>query len=56
MTDKTKITVEAKIEVPIEKVWECFTKPEHIVNWNFASDDWCCPTAMNDLKAGGKFS
>ncbi|GAB4138350.1 MAG: SRPBCC family protein [Ignavibacteriales bacterium] len=56
MTDKTRITIEAKVKAPIEKVWECFTKPEHIINWNFASDDWCCPTAVNDLKAGGKFS
>ncbi|AFH47766.1 Hypothetical protein IALB_0052 [Ignavibacterium album JCM 16511] len=56
MTDKTRITIEVNINAPIEKVWECFTLPEHIINWNFASDDWCCPTAVNDLKAGGKFS
>ena len=49
------ITVEIEIEAPIEKVWEFWTKPEHIINWNFASDEWCCPTAANDLKPKGKF-
>ena len=56
MSNKTKITVEVKINSPIEKVWECFTKPEHIIHWNFASDDWHCPKAYNDLKTLGKFS
>jgi uncharacterized protein YndB with AHSA1/START domain len=42
--------------VDIAKAWEYYTGPEHIVNWNFASDDWCCPKASNDLKPGGKYS
>jgi uncharacterized protein YndB with AHSA1/START domain len=52
----TKITVSAAIHAPIEKVWDCFTKPEHITKWNFASDDWQCPTAENDVTVGGKYS
>lgn len=56
MSNITLITVEALINAPIKKVWECFTKPEHIVNWNFASDDWHCPNAINDFRTGGKFS
>lgn len=27
----------------------------HIINWNFASDDWHSPKAENDLHAGGRF-
>lgn len=49
------ITVETEIEAPIEKVWECWTNPKHITNWNFANDEWCCPSAKNDLKPGGGF-
>jgi len=49
------ITVETEIQAPIEKVWDCWTKPEHITHWNFASEDWCCPSATNDLKPGGEF-
>jgi uncharacterized protein YndB with AHSA1/START domain len=50
------ITVEATIEAPIERVWETWTKPEHIIHWNNASDDWFTPKAENDLRPGGKFS
>ncbi|NWF90350.1 MAG: SRPBCC domain-containing protein [Ignavibacteriaceae bacterium] len=56
MSNKTKITVEAKIDAPVKKVWDCYTKPEHIINWNFASDDWHCPRAENDLTVGGKLN
>lgn len=50
-----KITVETRIPADIKKVWDCYTKPEHIVNWNFASDDWQCPRVENDLTVGGKY-
>ena len=49
------ITVETTISAPIGKVWEFWTKPEHIVNWAFASDDWEAPSAENDVRVGGKF-
>ena len=49
------ITVESIIDQRIEKVWIYWTTPEHIINWNFASSDWHCPRAENDLKVGGKF-
>jgi uncharacterized protein YndB with AHSA1/START domain len=50
-----KITVQAVILVAKSKAWEYYTSPEHIVNWNFASDDWHCPRASNDLVVGGTF-
>jgi len=25
------------------------------MHWNFASPDWCCPSAENDLSVGGKY-
>ena len=52
---KHKITVTATINAPINTVWEMFTAPEHVVNWNFASDDWHAPKATNELKVGGRF-
>lgn len=55
-TKKTAITVEASVNAPIEKVWKYWTSPEHIMQWNHASDDWHCPNAENDLYKGGKFS
>ncbi len=49
------ITVQCKVNAPIETVWECWTTPEHIKKWNNASDDWYTPFAENDLNLGGKF-
>ena len=54
--DKAKITVSENISADTQKVWDCWTAPEHITNWNFASDDWHCPSAENDLRVGGKYS
>lgn len=52
---KDPIIIETEINAPIEKVWENWTNPQNIVKWNFASNDWHCPKATNDLKVGGKF-
>jgi uncharacterized protein YndB with AHSA1/START domain len=52
---KTKITIESIISADAKKVWDYYTNPEHITKWNFASDDWHCPSAENDLRIGGKF-
>lgn len=51
-----KIQIETLVQKPIEKVWDFWTAPKHITNWNFANDDWHCPKATNDLRKGGKFS
>ncbi|MDQ6472650.1 SRPBCC domain-containing protein [Flavobacterium sp. LHD-80] len=49
------ITVQNTIEASIEKVWEFWTLPEHVQNWNTAIDNWYTKYAENDLKVGGKF-
>ena len=50
-----KVNIEATINAPVEKVWRCYTEPAHIIQWNFAIADWCCPRASNDLRVGGKY-
>jgi len=50
-----KITVESKINSTLEKVWKYWTDPQHICKWNYASNDWHCPYAENDLQEGGRF-
>lgn len=49
------ITVAATVNAPLEKVWRLWTSPEHIMGWAFASDDWVCPHAENDVRKDGKF-
>jgi uncharacterized protein YndB with AHSA1/START domain len=50
-----KITIKTAVSADAQKVWDYYTKTEHITNWNFASEDWCCPSASNDLKVGGRY-
>ena len=49
------ITVSTNVKAPIARVWEFWTRPEHIVHWCHASDDWHAPHAENDLRDGGRF-
>ncbi|MFN5784614.1 MAG: SRPBCC family protein [Flavobacteriia bacterium] len=51
-----KITVSAIINAPIQKVWNVWTNPDHICNWNAASDEWYTPHATNDLRVGGTYN
>jgi len=55
-TEKINITVEATVNVPVEKVWKFWTSPEHIIKWNSPSEDWHTPKAENDLRVGGAFT
>lgn len=54
--ESTKITIHATISAGIQKVWNYYTQPEHITKWNFASPDWHCPSASNDMRIGGKYT
>lgn len=51
-----KITVETTVHAPIERVWQAYTTPDDIVQWNAASDDWHTTSSTVDLRAGGAFS
>lgn len=51
-----KITVATNVAAPIEAVWQAYTTPEDIMQWNAASDDWHTPSARVDLREGGVFS
>jgi uncharacterized protein YndB with AHSA1/START domain len=50
-----KITVETTVNVIIEKVWELWTTPADIKQWNNPSDNWHSPRVEIDLKEGGHF-
>ena len=54
--EATKITIHATISAGIQKVWNYYSQPEHITKWNFASPDWHCPSASNDMRIGGKYT
>lgn len=51
-----KITVETTIAAPIETIWQGWTTPDDIIQWNTASPDWHTTRADVDLRVGGAFS
>lgn len=53
--NREAITIETTVNAPVEKVWEYFSLPKHIMQWNNASNDWFTPSSENDFKEGGKF-
>lgn len=56
MTTLPPVTVEVSVHASPDVAWRGFTDPESIMAWNFASADWTCPQARNDLRDGGTFS
>ena len=55
MTGQKRITVEAIINAPVEKVWQAWNAPEDIVKWNTPDRSWHCPLSENDLRVNGTF-
>ena len=56
LCEKNYITVMTSVKADIDKVWEYWTDPKHIVQWNNASDDWHTPKAVNHVKVGAHFN
>ena len=50
-----RVAIEAMAAAPIEAVWKAWTTPSQIAQWNAATDNWCCPSAVNDLRVGRTF-
>lgn len=50
------ISVSATIKATPEQVWQAYTTPQDIMQWNAASADWHTTAAQVDLRAGGTFS
>ncbi|MDA8792540.1 SRPBCC family protein [Bacteriovoracaceae bacterium] len=50
------IKIDVEVNAPIDKVWAAWTNETDITNWNFASEDWSCPKATNNLAVGEKFN
>lgn len=51
-----KLTVQTVVKAPLARVWQAYTSPDDIVQWNAASDAWHTTRATVDLHVGGAFS
>ncbi|KXK27296.1 MAG: hypothetical protein TR69_WS6001000171 [candidate division WS6 bacterium OLB20] len=50
------ITVQTVVKAPLDHVWKCWTTPEDINSWAFASADWEARESVNDVVTGGTFN
>ena len=51
-----KIKIGTVVNAPLASVWNSWVTPEDIIKWNYATDEWCCPSAEINLQVGEKFS
>lgn len=49
------ITVDVLIRASLQEVWQLWTAPQHILQWNQPSDGWLTEKVENDLQEGGRF-
>jgi uncharacterized protein YndB with AHSA1/START domain len=50
-----QITVETVVNANLKQVWDAWSNPTDIKQWNSAQDDWHTPRSSVDLREGGKF-
>lgn len=55
MAEQTKITIEATVNAPVEKVWQVWNTPADIMQWNTPDPSWHTISSENDLRPKGKF-
>ena len=53
MENRQILEVSVQIAAPLSEVWNKWIQAEHVVNWNFAHESWCCPKAEVDFRVGG---
>jgi uncharacterized protein YndB with AHSA1/START domain len=50
-----KIFISTTVLADKQKVWDYYTLPEHITQWNFADPSWHCPSATNNMNVGERY-
>lgn len=50
-----QITVERIVNAPLQRVWNSWSNPTEIQQWNAPSDDWDTTHSRVDLREGGDF-
>lgn len=49
-----QITVEITVDTSIDKSWEVWNEPKHIIQWCSGHPDWHTTKAVVNLKVGGQ--
>ena len=51
-----KFTIHSTVNRNVFTCFHTYHTPEHIINWNYASEDWHCPNATSEFKEEGHFN
>jgi uncharacterized protein YndB with AHSA1/START domain len=51
----TTIVAVRDFAAPRDRIWEMFTKPEHVRQWMLGPDGWSMPVCEIDLRIGGEW-
>lgn len=51
-----EIKIDTTVKATLNDVWSAWTTPADIQSWNFASNDWVCPKAENNLAVDATFN
>jgi len=51
-----KFTISSTVNQDVFTCFHIYHTPEHIINWNYASEDWHCPKATSEFIEGGHFN
>lgn len=51
-----RIVAETTVATTIGDVWQAWTTPDDIAQWNAASDDWHTTKTAVDLRVGGTYT
>ncbi|HEY0674180.1 MAG TPA: SRPBCC family protein [Longimicrobiales bacterium] len=51
-----KITIDTVVKAPLQQVWDAWSNPADIKQWNTAQADWHTTKSAVDLREGGTFS
>lgn len=51
-TEQRDLVLTRVLDVPVERVWEAWTKPEYVMQW-WAPDHFTSPSAEMDFRNGG---
>ena len=52
---ENKLTIRRTINAPIQKVFDAWTQPEHLLKWWHCDPAWTTEVAEVDLRVGGKY-
>ena len=50
-----EVVIVRVVDAPRKRVWDAWTKPEHVKNWLVGFEGWTMPVCEIDLRPGGKW-